>query len=184
PDGFIYDKGGVTGEKIDYLLELRATGNDIVKPYADKFDTEFHANKRPWNIKVDIAMPCATENELDEEDAKALINNGCILIAETSNMGCTAEAIKIANKNIVYAPGKAVNAGGVATSGLEMSQNSMRYSWTVDEVDNKLHQIMKNIHDNCIQAAEEYGFKDNYAIGANIAGFKKVADAMIDQGVV
>jgi glutamate dehydrogenase (NADP+) len=184
PDGFIYDKGGVTGEKIDYLLELRATGNDIVKPYADKFDTEFHANKRPWNIKVDIAMPCATENELDEEDAKALINNGCILIAETSNMGCTAEAIKIANKNIVYAPGKAVNAGGVATSGLEMSQNSMRYSWTVDEVDNKLHQIMKNIHDNCIQAAEQYGFKDNYAIGANIAGFKKVANAMIDQGVV
>jgi glutamate dehydrogenase (NADP+) len=173
PDGFIYDKGGVTGEKIDYLLELRATGNDIVKPYADKFDTEFHANKRPWNIKVDIAMPCATENELDEEDAKALINNGCILIAETSNMGCTAEAIKIANKNIVYAPGKAVNAGGVATSGLE-----------IDEVDNKLHQIMKNIHDNCIQAAEEYGFKDNYAIGANIAGFKKVANAMIDQGVV
>ncbi len=184
PDGFIYDKDGVTGEKIDYLLELRASGNDIVKPYADKFDTEFHANKRPWNTKTDIAMPCATQNEINEEDAKSLIDNGCILIAETSNMGCTAEAMKIANENIIYAPGKAVNAGGVATSGLEMSQNSMRYNWTSNEVDNKLHQIMKNIHDNCIQAAEEYGFKDNYAIGANIAGFKKVADAMIDQGVV
>jgi len=184
PDGFIYDKDGVTGEKIDYLLELRASGNDIVKPYADKFDTEFHANKRPWNIKTDIAMPCATQNELDEDDAKVLINNDCILIAETSNMGCTTEAMKVANENILYAPGKAVNAGGVATSGLEMSQNSMRYSWTSNEVDSKLHQIMKNIHDNCILAAEEYGFKDNYAIGANIAGFKKVADAMIDQGVV
>jgi len=184
PDGFIYDKDGVTGEKIDYLLELRASGNDIVKPYADKFDTEFHANKRPWNIKVDIAMPCATQNELNEDDAKVLISNGCILIAETSNMGCTTEAMKVANENIIYAPGKAVNAGGVATSGLEMSQNSMRYSWTSNEVDSKLHQIMKNIHDNCILAAEQYGFKDNYAIGANIAGFKKVADAMIDQGVV
>ena len=184
PDGYIYDKDGVTGEKIDYMLEMRASRRDKVQDYADKFGVEFFPGKRPWEVKCDIAMPCATQNELDKNDAEILINNGCQMIVEVSNMGCTAEAMDLANEKIVYAPGKAVNAGGVAVSGLEMTQNSMRLSWTAEEVDEKLHNIMKNIHDVCINASEEYGLNDNYAVGANIAGFKKVADSMIDQGLV
>ena len=184
PDGYIYDKDGVTGEKIDYMLEMRASRRDRVQDYADKFGVEFYAGKRPWEVKCDIAMPCATQNELDGEDVKTLVNNGCKMIVEVSNMGCTAEAMEMANEKITYAPGKAVNAGGVAVSGLEMSQNSMRLRWTSKEVDEKLHHIMKNIHDECINASEEYGLGDNYAVGANIAGFKKVADSMIDQGLV
>ncbi len=186
PDGYIYDKDGISGEKIDYMLELRATNNDIVKPYADEFPgAEFHAGKRPWEVKVDIALPCATQNELNEDDAKALMANGCICVGEGANMPCTPEAIEVFLENkILYSPGKASNAGGVATSGLEMSQNSMKYSWTAEEVDNKLHHIMSEIHAQCVKyGTEEDGFV-NYMKGANIAGFLKVANSMLDQGVL
>ncbi len=184
PDGYIYDPEGVTGEKIDYMLEMRASGRDSVKDYADKFGVEFHAGEKPWGVKCDIAMPCAIQNELNGEDARKLIDNGCKYIVEASNMGCTPEAWQLAVKEITYAPGKAVNAGGVAVSGLEMSQNSERLHWSAEKVDHELHNIMINIHNACITAAEEYGVPGNYVIGANIAGFKKVADAMIAQGLV
>ncbi|HPF50791.1 MAG TPA: NADP-specific glutamate dehydrogenase [Draconibacterium sp.] len=183
PDGYIYDKEGISGDKIDYLLELRATNNDVVAPYADEFGAQFVANKRPWEVPVDIAMPCATENEVGLEDAKLLVKNGCELLAEASNMGCTADAVEYLSENLVYAPGKAVNAGGVAVSGLEMSQNSMRINWPKEEVDTRLHGIMKNIHDTCV----EYGKNGNhidYVKGANVGGFVKVAEAMLAQGVV
>jgi len=185
-DGYIYDPDGIgTQEKWDYMLEMRASGRDRVQDYADKFGVKFVKGKRPWEVKCDIAMPCAVQNELGEEDAKTLKANGCKYIVEASNMGCTAEAWKYAQKNgIIYAPGKAVNAGGVAVSGLEMSQNSMRYNWTTEEVDAKLKAIMINIHNSCIEAAKQYGVAGDYVIGANIAGFKKVADAMIAQGLV
>ncbi len=184
PDGYIYDPDGVSGKKIDYMLEMRASNNDRAEDYADKFKVDFTKGKRPWDIEVDIAMPCAIQNELEGSDAKKLIDNGCILIAEVSNMGCTPEAIKVAqDSKVMYAPGKAVNAGGVAVSGLEMSQNSMRYNWTSEEVDQKLHSIMKNIHEACVKYGKQ-GDYVNYVDGANIAGFVKVADAMIDQGVV
>lgn len=186
PDGYIYDKVGINGEKIDYMLELRATNNDIVKPYADEFPgAEFHAGKRPWEVKVDIALPCATQNELNEEDARKLIANGCMCVGEGANMPCTPEAIEVFLENkILYSPGKASNAGGVATSGLEMSQNSMKYSWTAREVDDKLHHIMSEIHAQCIKyGTEEDGFV-NYMKGANIAGFLKVANSMLDQGIL
>jgi len=185
PDGFIYDPDGVNGEKIQYMLEMRASGRDKVQDYADKFKVKFEAGKRPWSIPVDIAIPCATQNELDINDAKELVKNGVKCVAEAANMPCTLEAVKyFLENNILFGPAKAANAGGVATSGLEMSQNSMRLSWTREEVDAKLKDIMKNIHDKSLDAAKAYGYEGNYVVGANIAGFKKVADAMIDQGLV
>jgi len=185
PDGFIYDKGGVTGEKIDFMLKLRSSANDRVKDYADKFKCEFYPGKRPWSIKVDVAMPCATQNEIFEEDAKELVKNGCICVCEGANMPTTIEGYKVFREaGILYAPGKAANAGGVGVSGLEMTQNSMRLPWLRDEVDERLQQIMKKIHDTCINTAEKFGTPKNYVNGANIAGFLKVADAMLDQGLV
>ncbi len=185
PDGFIYDPDGIKGEKIDYMLELRASAQDAVEPYAKKFKVPFYAGKRPWSVKVDVAMPCATQNELDENDAKELVKNGCICVAEGANMPTTLEGYKVfAQAKILYSPGKASNAGGVATSGLEMSQNSMRLPWSAEEVDRRLYEIMKRIHDTCVETAAKYGFAGNYVVGANIAGFLKVADAMLDQGLV
>jgi glutamate dehydrogenase (NADP+) len=185
PDGYIYDPNGISGEKIDYMLELRASNQDIVAPYAERFaGSEFFAGKKPWEQKVDIAIPCAIQNELNEEDAKTLIANGCQLIAEASNMGCTAEAAFLATEKIAFAPGKAVNAGGVAVSGLEMTQNSMRLNWTEKEVDERLDQIMTEIHAACVKYGTEPNGKVNYIKGANIGGFVKVADAMMAQGVV
>ncbi|MGI6073514.1 MAG: NADP-specific glutamate dehydrogenase [Fermentimonas sp.] len=186
PDGYIYDEEGVnTPEKINYMLELRASGNDVVAPYADEFPgSVFHPGKKPWELKVDIALPCAIQNELNLDDAKQLISNGVQLVAEVSNMGCTAEAVDFfVDNKVLFAPGKAVNAGGVACSGLEMTQNAMHISWTNDEVDKWLHQIMGDIHAQC----KTYGAQDgyiNYVKGANIAGFMKVADAMMAQGVI
>ena len=183
PDGYIYDADGITGDKVDYLLEIRATNNDIVEPYAEEFGAKFVADKRPWEVPVDLAMPCATENEVDLDDAKLLVKNGCLVLAEASNMGCTAEAVEYLSEHINYAPGKAVNAGGVAVSGLEMSQNSMRINWPREEVDARLKGIMKDIHETCV----EYGFngtKVNYVKGANLGGFVKVAEAMLAHGVV
>ena len=185
PDGYIYDENGISGEKIDYMLELRATCNDIVQPYAEKYGVPFVAAKRPWEVKVDIALPCATQNELNEADAKQLIENGVICVSEISNMGCTPEAIELfIEHKIMYGPGKAVNAGGVATSGLEMTQNAMHISWTAAEVDEKLHQIMSAIHEQCVKYGREADGYINYMKGANVAGFLKVAKAMLAQGVV
>jgi glutamate dehydrogenase (NADP+) len=185
PDGYIYDEAGISGEKIEYMLELRASNNDIVEPYAKKFGAKFVAGKRPWEVKVDVALPCAIQNELNEEDAKQLIANGCICVGEGANMPCTPEAVEVFHKaKILFSPGKASNAGGVATSGLEMSQNSLRYNWTAEEVDQKLHRIMIDIHDACVKYGKQAdGFID-YVKGANIAGFVKVADAMLAQGLV
>jgi len=185
PDGYVYDPDGISGEKIEYMLELRATNNDIVAPYAEEFGVEFFPGKRPWEQKVDIALPCATQNELNGEDAQKLIDNGVICVGEGANMPCTPEAIEIFHEaKILFSPGKASNAGGVAVSGLEMSQNSMRYNWTSAEVDKKLHRIMKDIHDACVKyGTDENGWVD-YVKGANIAGFVKVADAMLAQGLV
>ncbi|OFZ80740.1 MAG: glutamate dehydrogenase [Bdellovibrionales bacterium RIFOXYD1_FULL_55_31] len=185
PDGFVYDKDGIKGERINYMLKLRASNRDIVEPYAKEFKVPFHAGKRPWGTKVDIALPCATQNELDENDAKELVKNGCLCVAEGANMPTTLNGYKVFREsNILFAPGKASNAGGVATSGLEMSQNSIRMSWTRDEVDQHLHRIMTRIHENCVTTAERFGLAGNYVTGANIAGFLKVADAMMDQGIV
>ncbi|MBP6611408.1 MAG: NADP-specific glutamate dehydrogenase [Paludibacter sp.] len=185
PDGYIYDENGISGEKIDYMLELRATCNDIVSPYAEQFGAVFVANRRPWEVKVDIALPCATQNELDEHDAATLVANGVMCVAEISNMGCTPEAIDLLLKHkIMYGPGKAVNAGGVATSGLEMTQNAMHISWTAAEVDQKLHQIMNEIHNQCVKYGTEADGYINYMKGANVAGFLKVAKAMLAQGVL
>lgn len=185
PDGYIYDPAGLDAEKINYMLELRASNNDVVAPYAQKFaGSTFHAGKKPWEVKVDIAMPCATQNELNGDDAKALIANGVQIVAEVSNMGCTPEAIDLfIEKKIVYGPGKAVNAGGVATSGLEMSQNAQKLNWTAEEVDARLKQIMNSIHAACVQYGTE-GSYINYMKGANIAGFMKVAQSMVEQGVL
>lgn len=185
PDGFIYDKNGVKGEKVDYMLKLRASANDRVKDYADEFKVEYYPGKRPWGVKVDAAFPCATQNEIFEDDAKELVKNGCICVCEGANMPTTIEGYKVFTEaKILYAPGKASNAGGVATSGLEMSQNSMRLPWSAEEVDRRLHEIMKRIHDTCVATAQRYGQPGNYVVGANIAGFLKVADAMLDQGLV
>ncbi|MDR1755548.1 MAG: NADP-specific glutamate dehydrogenase [Culturomica sp.] len=183
PDGYIYDEKGMTQAGVDYMLELRASNNDVVAPYAEKFGAKFFAKRKPWEVKCDIAFPCAIQNELNEEDAKTLMANGCKMVVETSNMGCTAEAVRALNGKIAFAPGKAANAGGVAVSGLEMSQNSMRYSWTAEEVDAKLSQIMKDIHDTCVKYGKE-GSKIDYVKGANIGGFIKVAEAMCAQGHV
>lgn len=183
PDGYIYDEKGLDEEKVAYMLELRASNNDVVEPYAKKFGAKFFPKKKAWEAKCDIAFPCAFQNEMNEDDVKTLIANGCKYIVETSNMGCTAEAAKYANTHITFAPGKAANAGGVATSGLEMSQNAMHYSWTEEEVDQKLSQIMKDIHDTCVAHGKE-GDKIDYVKGANIGGFIKVAEAMCAQGHV
>ncbi len=185
PDGYIYDLDGVLGEKIDYMLEMRASNRDVVKDYADKFGVPFFPGEKPWSVKGNIVMPCATENEIDVEDAKKIIANKVKYVAEVANMPTTIEATKLLlENNVMVGPSKAVNAGGVATSGLEMSQNSMRLSWTRQEVDERLHNIMIAIHKQCFDAAEEYGQPCNLVIGANIAGFLKVADAMLDQGLV
>jgi glutamate dehydrogenase (NADP+) len=185
PDGYVFDPDGIYGEKIDYLLELRNTGNDIVEPYAEQFPgATFYPDRRPWEQKADIAIPCATQNELDDADAQRLLANNTLCVAETSNMGCTAEAVDVfLNNKMLFAPGKAVNAGGVATSGLEMTQNAMHLSWTAKEVDAKLHQIMSSIHEQCVTHGREGNFI-NYVKGANIAGFMKVAKAMMGQGIV
>lgn len=186
PDGYIYDPSGLNEEKIEYMLELRASGNDICEPYAEKFpEAKFIKDRRPWEVKCDIALPCATQNELNGEDARNLISNGATCIGEISNMGCTPEAIDLFIENkMLYAPGKAVNAGGVATSGLEMSQNAMHLSWTAKEVDEKLHYIMHSIHEQCVRYGKEANGYINYVKGANIAGFMKVAKAMMAQGIV
>lgn len=186
PDGYIYDPNGLNDEKIEYMLELRASGNDICQPYADQFaGSEFHAGRKPWEVKCDIAMPCATQNEVSGEDAEMLLANKPLCIAEVSNMGCTAEAVeKFVRSGILFAPGKAVNAGGVATSGLEMTQNSIRLQWRADEVDARLHEIMRNIHEQCCLYGKEANGYINYVKGANIAGFMKVAKAMMAEGVV
>jgi glutamate dehydrogenase (NADP+) len=186
PDGYIYDERGLDAEKIDYLLALRASNNDIVSPYAEVFpEAKFFAGKKPWEVAVDIAMPSATQNELDGEDAKLLIKNGVKYIVEVSNMGCTPEAVDLFHKHkLPFAPGKAANAGGVGVSGLEMSQNAMKLNWTKEEVDAKLHQIMSSIHEACAKYGTENDGFINYVKGANIAGFIKVADAMLDQGIV
>ena len=186
PDGYVYDPDGInTDEKIDYMLEMRASGRDKVQDYADKFGVQFFAGKRPWAQKVDVVMPCATQNEVGIEDAKNIVANGVKYYVEVSNMPTTAEAFEYLKENgLVIAPSKAVNAGGVAVSGLEMSQNSMRYSWTAEEVDAKLHQIMSDIFANSVAAAKKYGMEGDLVAGANIAGFEKVADAMLAQGLV
>jgi glutamate dehydrogenase (NADP+) len=186
PDGYIHDPEGIKGEKWEYMLQLRASGEDIVAPYAQKFKSgKFFAGKKPWEVKVDVALPCATQNELGENDAKTLIKNGVICVTEGANMPCTPEAVTAFQEaKVLFAPGKASNAGGVATSGLEMSQNSMRMSWSREEVDKHLHNIMVNIHNACVTAAKEAGQPGNYVLGANCAGFKKVADAMMAQGLV
>jgi glutamate dehydrogenase (NADP+) len=186
PDGYIYDENGLDEEKIEYLLELRASNNDIVSPFIEEFpDTKFFPDKKPWGIPCDIAMPSAIQNELNGEDAKILIENGAKYIVEVSNMGCTPEAITAFQENrLPFAPGKAANAGGVAVSGLEMTQNAMKINWTTEEVDAKLLQIMSSIHVDC----EKYGTREDgyidYVKGANIAGFIKVADTMLDLGVI
>lgn len=184
PDGYVYDEDGIsTEEKIDYMLEMRASGRDKVQDYADKFGAKFFPGEKPWGVKTDIAMPCATQNEIGMKEAEMLVANGVPYYIEVANMPTTNEALVYLMKNCkVVAPSKAVNAGGVAVSALEMSQNSMRYSWTAEEVDEKLKRIMKDIHDNSANAAEEYGLGYNLVAGANIAGFIKVADAMMQQG--
>ena len=186
PDGYIYDPDGVSGEKINYMLELRASGDDIVAPYAKKFPgATFYPGRKPWEQKVDIALPCATQNEVSGADAAQLVANGVKLVAEVSNMGCTPEAIDtFINSRTVYAPGKAVNAGGVACSGLEMTQDAEHLQWSADEVDAKLHQIMASIHEQCVAYGMEPDGYLNYMKGANIAGFMKVANAMMAQGIV
>ena len=186
PDGYVYDPEGIAGDKISHMLYLRSTGDDIVAPYVEQFpEATFFPGKKPWEQKVDIALPCATQNELNGDDAKMLIANGVQMVAEVSNMGCTPEAIDafIASKT-TYAPGKAVNAGGVATSGLEMSQNAMHLQWSAEEVDQKLHGIMREIHSQCLKYGTEPDGYINYMKGANIAGFMKVANAMMGQGVI
>jgi glutamate dehydrogenase (NADP+) len=186
PDGYIYDPDGISGEKIEYLLELRASNQDIVKPYSYEFpNAKFHQGKHPWEVKCDVAMPCATQNELNKEDADHLIKNGVICVAEGANMPCTPDAVEtFLEHKMLFAPGKAVNAGGVATSGLEMSQNAMKLSWPMKEVDKRLHEIMCSIHESCVKYGKDKDGYVNYVKGANVAGFLKVANAMLDQGVI
>ena len=186
PDGYIYDPDGITTEeKINYLLEMRASNHNKVKDYADKFGCKFVAGEKPWGEKVDIIMPCATQNDVDMASAKKIVTNGIKYYIEVANMPTTNDALVylLEQKNMIIAPSKAVNAGGVSVSGLEMSQNSMRYNWTAEEVDAKLKQIMKQIHDNSAECAERYGLGYNLVAGANIVGFQKVADAMMAQGI-
>ena len=184
--GYIYDADGIDKEKLSWIMNLKNIERGRISEYVNKFgNATFHEGKKPWDVKVHLALPCATQNELAKDHAKLLVNNGCIAVVEGANMPCTPEAIEVFTENkILFSPGKASNAGGVATSGLEMSQNSLRFNWTRDEVDKKLHNIMLSIHEQCVAyGTQEDGYID-YVKGANIAGFVKVADAMIDQGIV
>ena len=184
-NGYIYDPKGIDEEKLQYIMWLKNVKRGRIKEYAEKYGCEYYENKRPWEVKCDIALPCATQNEIDGEDAQTLVRNGCICVAEGANMPSTPEAVEIfLNNKILYAPGKAANAGGVATSGLEMTQNSLRMTWSREEVDRHLHQIMINIHNTCVKYGKKPDGFINYVDGANIGGFVKVADAMIAQGVV
>ena len=183
--GFVYDKDGINAEKLAFIMDLKNNKRGRIKEYADKFGAEFHEGKRPWSVKCDIALPCATQNELNGEEAKALVSNGAICVSEGANMPCVPEAIEVFHAaKLLFAPGKASNAGGVATSGLEMSQNSLRLSWTREEVDEKLHGIMNSIHEACVKYGTDGDGYVNYVKGANVAGFLKVADAMVAQGHV
>ena len=186
PDGYIYDPEGISGEKIEYMLDLRNSGNDVCEPYAEKYPgSQFFKGHKPWEQKADIYLPCATQNELNGEDADKILAYKPLCVAEVSNMGCTAEAAdKFTAAKQLFAPGKAVNAGGVATSGLEMSQNSLRLSWSPEEVDQKLHYIMSSIHEQCVKYGKQADGYIDYIKGANIAGFMKVAKAMLAQGIV
>ena len=186
PDGYIYDPDGIsTEEKVNFMLEMRASCRNRVEDYADKFGVQFFKGEKPWGVKADILMPCATQNEVNLDEARKIVANGVKYYVEVSNMPTTNEAMAYLKENgVIIAPSKAVNAGGVSVSGLEMSQNSMRYSWSAEEVDEKLKTIMKNIFAASLKAANEYGFGDDLVAGANIAGFVKVADAMLAQGVV
>jgi glutamate dehydrogenase/leucine dehydrogenase len=182
--GTIHDPDGIDKEKLAFVKNLKNVKRGRIKEYAEKYGVEYHEGKRPWHVKCDVALPSATQNEVNAEDAKTLIGNGCICLSEGANMPSTPDAVDVyLESKILYAPGKAANAGGVSVSGLEMSQNSLRYSWTSEEVDEKLHNIMKAIHSQCVEYGKEGDFVD-YVKGANIAGFIKVADSMIDQGVV
>ncbi len=184
-NGTVVDKQGIKGEKWAFLMELKNVKRGRIKEYADKFHGEYFEGKRPWFVKCDVALPCATQNEVSGEDAKAMVANGCTCVSEGANMPTTLEGVEVfLKKKILYGPGKAANAGGVATSGLEMSQNSLRLSWTREEVDERLHGIMTSIHKAALETSVEYGDPGNYVLGANIAGFIKVANSMIDQGVV
>ncbi|NLI54622.1 MAG: NADP-specific glutamate dehydrogenase [Clostridiales bacterium] len=186
PDGYIYDPAGVTGKKIEYMLEMRNSGRDKVKDYSDRFGCAFYPGEKPWGVKADVYMPCATQNDVNLLSAKKIMSSGSKYYIEVANMPTTSDALSLllGQKNMIVAPSKAVNAGGVATSALEMSQNSMRLSWSEQEVDEKLHAIMKKIHDSSAMAAEANGLGYNLVAGANIAGFAKVADAMIAQGLI
>lgn len=184
PDGYIYDPNGIFGDKVEFMRELRLSNNDRIKDYADEYKVDFFEGRRPWDQKVDICLPCAIQNELNLEDAKNIVKNGVMCVSEGANMPCVPEAIELFQENkILFAPGKAANAGGVATSGLEMTQNSMRLSWSREEVDEKLQTIMKSIHSQCAEYGLDGDYID-YIKGANIAGFLKVANAMVDQGVI
>lgn len=184
--GFIYDEEGLDTEKLQFIMDLKNERRGRIKEYLDEYPSaKYHDGKTPWTVKCDIALPCATQNELEEEDAKTLVKNGCVCVGEGANMPCTPEAVEVFHDaKILFSPGKASNAGGVATSGLEMSQNSMRYHWTAEEVDKKLHDIMNNIHEKCVEYGTQKDGHIDYVKGANIAGFVKVADAMLAQGVV
>ncbi len=182
-NGSIYDPDGISGKKVEFVLELKNVKRGRIKDYADEFNVEYRPDKRPWDIKCDLAFPCATENEIDAKDAEDLVNNEVMAVVECANMPTTLEATNIfLESKVAFAPGKAANAGGVATSGLEMSQNAMRLSWSREEVDQKLHQIMVNIHNNAYNTSKKYDKPGNYILGANIAGFEKVANAMIAEG--
>ena len=184
-NGTVVDPQGVKGEKWDFFMHLKNVKRGRIKEYAEKFKCEYYDGNRPWFVKCDVALPCAHENEISGEDAVMLVNNGCYCVSEGANMPTTPEGIEVFQTHkVLYGPGKAANAGGVATSGLEMSQNSLRLSWTREEVDNRLHGIMKSIHKACVETAAEFGEPGNYVLGANVAGFVKVANAMIDQGLI
>jgi len=184
-NGFIHDPKGISAEKLAFVMELKNIKRGRIKEYANKFGAKYYEGKRPWGIKCDCAFPSATQNEIDGDDAKTLLGNHCYVVTEGANMPTTPEGVEeFVKAKILYGPGKAANAGGVATSGLEMSQNSMRLSWPAEEVDSRLHQIMVSIHEAASKAAKDYGQPGNYVLGANIAGFVKVADAMVDQGLV
>lgn len=183
-DGFIHDPDGIKGEKWNYLMELKNIRRGRISEYAEEFGVKYYAGERPWKIHGDVALPCATQNEINGEEARMLVNNGCICVSEGANMPTTLEGVEVfLSSKILYGPGKAANAGGVSTSGLEMTQNSMRLNWSREEVDNKLHGIMKSIHEHCVEYGKS-GENVNYVKGANIAGFIKVANAMMDQGLV
>ena len=183
--GTIYDKNGIDADKLSWVMDLKNNKRGRIKEYADEFGSEYFEGKKPWDIVCDIALPCATQNEINGEYAKTLVDNGCKVVSEGANMPSDPDAVNVfMDADVLFGPGKAANAGGVATSGLEMSQNSMRINWNREEVDSKLHNIMKNIHESCVKYGEDKNGSVNYVKGANIAGFIKVADAMLDQGVV